>query len=87
MASREVFVASAAILSDFILVAPPLSRWSFDLNDGCLSDPPEPGFPRHAMAREEFDHDLQQLEAELVLLGALVESSIFRFGRGASVTV
>ena len=29
------------------------------------------------MAREEFDHDLQQLEAELVLLGALVESSIF----------
>ena len=29
------------------------------------------------MAREEFDRDLQQLEAELVLLGALVESSIF----------
>ena len=29
------------------------------------------------MAREEFDRDLQHLEAELVLLGALVESSIF----------
>ena len=29
------------------------------------------------MAREEFNRDLQQLEAELVLLGALVESSIF----------
>lgn len=29
------------------------------------------------MAREEFDRDLHQLEAELVLLGALVESSIF----------
>ena len=77
IALREDASPSAAILPYFIFVPPPLSRWSFDLNDGCLSGPPERGFPRHAMAREEFDHDLQQLEAELVLLGALVESSIF----------
>jgi hypothetical protein len=40
MASREAPSLPAAILLYFILVTPPLARWSFDLNDGCLSDSP-----------------------------------------------
>jgi len=45
MASREAPSLPAAILPYFILVTPLLARWSFDLNDGCLSDSPRTWIP------------------------------------------